>query len=85
MSMASFGGSHSPLSELRLVASHPDGDKVVVMEFPLWGDSDFGAMGLGSPLRHLLSLNEDVRPHDVRVGYGKNGVDLDTGLRTTWK
>ncbi len=74
MSMASFGGSHSPPSELRLIASHPDGDKVVVMEFPLWGDSDFGAMELGSPIRHVLSLNEEV-PDDVIIDYGQKKND----------
>ena len=52
------GGTHGPPSELRLVASHPSSGKIVLMEFPLWGDNDFGAMELGSPLRYLLSLSE---------------------------
>jgi hypothetical protein len=38
----------------------------VIMEFPLWGDTDFGAMQLGSPLRYLMNLKECV-PDDVRV------------------
>ncbi len=71
MSMASFGGSHAPPSELRLVSSHPHGNKVIVLEFPLWGDTDFGAMELGSPLRYLLSLNEEV-PKDAMVSYRRN-------------
>ena len=54
------GGTHSPPSELRIVASHPLTGKVVLMEFPLWGDEDFGAMELGSPLRYLLSLNDSA-------------------------
>jgi hypothetical protein len=49
-------GTHSPPSELRVVASHPITGKVVLMEFPLWGDDEFGAMELGSPLRYELSL-----------------------------
>lgn len=54
------GGKHSPPSELRVIASHPHSGKVVLMEFPLWGDQDFGAMELGSPLRYLLSLNNET-------------------------
>lgn len=60
------GGKHSPPSELRVIASHPHSGKVVLMEFPLWGDQDFGAMELGSPLRYLLSLtNEFDSKHSV--------------------
>mmetsp|Transcript_19821 Transcript_19821/g.30037 ORF Transcript_19821/g.30037 Transcript_19821/m.30037 type:complete len:1666 (+) Transcript_19821:116-5113(+) len=55
------GGTHSPPSELRLIASHPKNGNVVLMEFPLWGDQGFGAMELGSPLRYLLSLSEIER------------------------
>ena len=62
---AAFGGTHSPPAELRIIASHVD-DKVVIMEFPLWGDTDFGAMQLGSPLRYLMNLKEYV-PEDVKV------------------
>lgn len=51
-------GTHSPPSELRVVASHPATGKVVLMEFPLWGDDEFGAMELGSPLRYELALAE---------------------------
>lgn len=54
------GGTHSPPSELRIVASHPHTGKVVLMEFPLWGDQDFGAMELGSPLRYVLSLSDSA-------------------------
>lgn len=52
------GGTHGPPSELRIVASHPQCGKVVLMEFPLWGDLDFGAMELGNPLRYVLSLSD---------------------------
>jgi len=65
MHTTSLGGTHSPPSELRLIARHPEG-KVIIMEFPLWGDADFGAMELGSPLRYLIDLKEEV-PSDVRV------------------
>jgi hypothetical protein len=51
-----LGGTHSPPSELKIIASHPLTGKVLIMEFPLWGDRDLGAMELGSPLRYLLSL-----------------------------
>ena len=54
------GGTHSPPSELRVIASHPQTGKVVLMEFPMWGDQDFGAMELGSPLRYLLSLSDEM-------------------------
>jgi len=54
-----LGGTHSPPSELRLVASHPLSGRVILMEFPLWGDSDFGAMEFGSPLRYLLAMSDD--------------------------
>ena len=50
------GGTHSPPTELRLVASHPDNGNIVLMDFPLWGEDDFGAMELGSPIRHVLAL-----------------------------
>ena len=82
MSMASFGGSHSPPSELRLISSHPDGDTVVVMDFPLWGDSEFGAMELGSPLRHVLSLKEEV-PDDVIVHYRQDTTELPLTMETS--
>ena len=80
--VAAFGGTHSPPAELRIVASHAE-DKVVIMEFPLWGDADFGAMQLGSPLRYLLNFKECV-PEDVRVpkmienyGVGSGGSNKD--------
>lgn len=53
-----LGGTHSPPSELKIIASHPLTGKVLIMEFPLWGDRDLGAMELGSPLRYLLSLSD---------------------------
>ena len=67
------GGTHSPPSELRIVASHPHTGKVVVMEFPLWGDHDFGAMELGSPLRYVLSLSESAGTYqgDQKVDLGE--------------
>ncbi len=52
-----LGGTHSPPTELRITASHLSTGKIVLMEFPLWGDDDFGAMELGSPLRSVLSLS----------------------------
>jgi hypothetical protein len=52
-----LGGTHSPPTELRIAASHPTTGNLVLMEFPLWGDDDFGAMELGSPLRNVLSLS----------------------------
>lgn len=51
-----LGGTHSPPTELRITAAHPKTGMLVLMEFPLWGDEDFGAMELGSPLRSVLSL-----------------------------
>ena len=62
-----LGGTHSPPTELRIVAAHPAKGNVVVMEFPLWGDDDFGAMELGSPLRSVLSLSsafQDIPPRN---------------------
>lgn len=52
------GGTHGPPTELRIVSSHPKGGHVVLMEFPLWGDDDFGAMELGSPIRKVLAMSE---------------------------
>ena len=51
------GGTHSPPTELRLMASHPKNDHVVLMDFPLWGEDEFGAMELGSPIRNVLALS----------------------------
>eukprot|EP00979_Chaetoceros_neogracilis_P016177 scaffold7259_cov267-Chaetoceros_neogracile.AAC.13 len=62
---ATVFGTHSPPAELRIVASHI-GDKVGIIEFPLWGDTDFGAMQLGSPLKYLLSLKENL-PDDICI------------------
>ena len=53
-----LGGTHSPPTELRIAASHPKTGNLVLMEFPLWGDEDFGAMELGSPIRSVLSLSD---------------------------
>lgn len=58
-----LGGSHAPPSELRIISSHGVPGKAIIMEFPLWGDRELGAMELGSPYRYLLSLpgnDEDV-------------------------
>lgn len=64
-----LGGTHSPPSELRIAASHPTTGNLVLMEFPLWGDDDFGAMELGSPIRSVLSLSgAHVSRNDVFVG-----------------
>ena len=57
-SSSGIGGSHSPPSELRIVASHAGEDRVVVLEFPLWGDRDFGAMEFGAPLKYVLALSD---------------------------
>ena len=51
------GGTHSPPTELRLVASHPKNGHLVLMDFPLWGEDEFGAMELGSPIRNVLALS----------------------------
>jgi len=51
------GGTHSPPTELRLVASHPKNGHLVLMDFPLWGEDEFGAMELGSPIRNILALS----------------------------
>eukprot|EP00536_Pseudo-nitzschia_multiseries_P014720 jgi/Psemu1/246275/estExt_Genewise1.C_7590016 len=51
------GGTHSPPTELRLVSSHPENGHLVTMDFPLWGEDDFGAMELGSPIRSVLALS----------------------------
>lgn len=53
-----LGGTHSPPTELRITAAHAAIGNVAIMEFPLWGDDDFGAMELGSPLRSVLSLSD---------------------------
>ena len=68
-----LGGTHSPPSELRMVASHPTSGRLVLMEFPLWGDEDFGAMELGSPLRYVMSLS-DVEPLDTPKEKNKQGM-----------
>ena len=66
------GGTHSPPSELRIVSGHIVPGRVIIMEFPLWGDKDFGAMELGSPLRYQLALSdEDCQLH----GAGANDTD----------
>jgi RAVE protein 1 C terminal./SH2 domain. len=57
-----FGGTHSPPAELRIVASYIE-NKVAIIELPLWGDTDFGAIQLGSPLRYLLNLKDIVPPN----------------------
>ena len=51
-----IGGTHSPPSELRIVASHPLCGNVTMMEFALWGNRDSGELELGSALRYVLSL-----------------------------
>lgn len=58
------GGTHSPPTELRIVAAHPKNGYVVLMDFPLWGDDDFGAMELGSPIRSVLALSEVCSLHN---------------------
>lgn len=61
------GGTHSPPTELRMVAAHPKNGFVVMMDFPLWGDDDFGAMELGSPIRSVLALSEVASLRNERV------------------
>ena len=63
------GGTHSPPSELRLVTSHPENGHIVLMDFPLWGEDDFGAMELGSPIRNVLALSAQC---SLRDGKQKN-------------
>ncbi|KAL7521427.1 hypothetical protein ACHAWX_006106 [Stephanocyclus meneghinianus] len=53
---ADLGGSHVPPSELRITSSHLRGDCLTQIEMPLWGDKDFGAMELGSPIRHVMAM-----------------------------
>eukprot|EP00934_Nitzschia_sp_Nitz4_P005924 Nitzschia sp. Nitz4//scaffold10_size219509//115070//124411//NITZ4_001433-RA/size219509-processed-gene-0.134-mRNA-1//-1//CDS//3329532935//5914//frame0 len=57
-----LGGTHSPPTELRIAASHPTTGNIVLLEFPLWGDDDFGAMELGSPIRSVLALSSAYGP-----------------------
>ena len=68
------GGTHSPPSELRITASHSVTGKVILMEFPLWVDQEYGAVELGSPLRYLLSLNDaaGTRSGDLQTAKGGN-------------
>ncbi|KAG7352754.1 RAVE protein 1 domain containing protein [Nitzschia inconspicua] len=61
------GGTHGPPAELRIVSSHLKGGQVVLMEFPLWGDDDFGAMELGSPIRKVLALSEVSSPETTEI------------------
>ncbi|CAJ1934809.1 unnamed protein product [Cylindrotheca closterium] len=63
-----LGGSLTPPTELRLVATHPETGNIVVMEFPLWGDEEFGAMELGSPIRNVLALSYATTPHSIEAG-----------------
>jgi hypothetical protein len=58
-----FGGTHSPPAELRVVSSH-ENNKVAIIELPLWGDTEFGAIQLGSPLKYLLNL-KDIVPSSI--------------------
>lgn len=53
-----IGSTHSPPGEIRLLAPDPASGKVVVMEIPLWGDQEFGATQVGSPLRYVLALDQ---------------------------
>lgn len=53
---AELGGSHIPPSELRITSSHLNGDCLVQIEMPLWGDKDFGAMEFGAPMRYVMSI-----------------------------
>ncbi|GFH49862.1 hypothetical protein CTEN210_06338 [Chaetoceros tenuissimus] len=62
---AVFGGTHSPPAELRIICSHAQSN-VGIIELPLWGDLELGALQLGSPLRYLLNLKENV-PKDVSI------------------
>ena len=54
----SFGSAKDVLqvSELETPVAGPG--EVLVMEFPLWGDRDFGATEMGSLLKYLPSLSE---------------------------
>jgi len=63
-----LGGSLTPPTELRVVAAHPETGNLVVMEFPLWGDEEFGAMELGSPIRNVLALSHAKTPHSIKAG-----------------
>ena len=76
------GGTHSPPTELRIVASQPKQGNVVVMEFPLWGDDDFGAMELGSPIRSVLALSEvpSLRADKNFSSRGSASMDYESSL-----
>eukprot|EP00957_Ditylum_brightwellii_P038313 2896590-Ditylum_brightwellii.AAC.1 len=74
---AQLGGTHAPPSELRIAAAHPGlGGKVVLMEMPLWGDRDFGAMEFGSP---ILCIDFESSRLCARVAEDRQTVDL------TWR
>jgi RAVE protein 1 C terminal len=63
-----LGGTHSPPTELRIASAHSIMGNLVIMEFPLWGDDDFGAMELGSPLRSVLSLSNALPGNPPAMG-----------------
>ena len=71
------GGTHSPPTELRILATHPSTGKVVVMEFPLWGDEDFGAIELGSPLRYVLSVKDSFAVPHIKQASSLPLVSMD--------
>ena len=51
------------------------------MEFPLWGDKDFGAMEIGSPLRYELALSDKgFQLH----GAGANNTDGGVNTELVW-
>jgi len=66
-------GNHSPPSELRIIASHTIEDRATLLEFPLWGDKDVGAMEFGSPLKYVLLLS------DLAIGENLNNRESQNG------
>ncbi|KAL3939235.1 MAG: hypothetical protein SGBAC_006005 [Bacillariaceae sp.] len=69
---SAFGDSHlsgslTPPTELRVVAAYPETGNLVIMEFPLWGDEEFGAMELGSPIRNVLALSHAKTPQSINA------------------
>ena len=65
-------GRTSLSSEMWIVSGKIVPGRVIIMNFPLWSDKDFGAMEIGSPLHYQLALSgEDCQFH----GSGANDTD----------
>lgn len=51
-----LGGTQHPPCELRIAASYPIASSLVILEFPIFSDSAYTSLELGSPTRSVLSL-----------------------------